>query len=81
MKMDLKTEVIKTIKNILNIDGYELKHDTLLLGHIPEFDSQAVVTLLGALEEHFEIIFEDDEITAEVFESVSTLTAFVRTKL
>lgn len=79
--MNFENEIIKIIKNVLNIEGYDLKTDTLLLGHIPEFDSQAVVAILGAIEDRFGIIFEDDEITAEIFESVSTLSEFVRTKL
>jgi acyl carrier protein len=52
-----------------------------LLGALPEFDSMAVVILLGAMEESFDVEFADDEITAEAFESIGTLTAFVQAKL
>lgn len=55
----------------------ELGEDSPLLGAIPEFDSMAVVTVLTALEEHFGIMVDDDDIDAETFETVGTLTAFV----
>jgi len=55
--------------------------DTPLFGAIPEFDSMAVVTVVTALEERFGIFIEDDEISAEIFETVGSLAAFVEQKL
>lgn len=52
-----------------------------LLGSIPELDSMAVVTLITALEEHFGIVVEDDEISASTFETLGSLAAFVQEKL
>jgi acyl carrier protein len=52
-----------------------------LLGSIPELDSMAVVTLITALEEHFGIVVEDDEIGASTFETLGSLAAFVQEKL
>ena len=54
---------------------------TPLFGSIPEFDSMAVVTVLTAIEERFGITIEDDEISAEVFETVGSLAAFIEGKL
>ena len=54
---------------------------TALFGSIPEFDSMAVVTVVAALEERFGIVVEDDEITADVFETVGSLSRFVEGKL
>lgn len=58
-----------------------LTAQSALLGSIPELDSMAVVNLIGALEEHFGIVVDDDEISASTFETVGTLTAFVEQKL
>jgi len=55
--------------------------DTKLLGAIPELDSMAVVNVIAALEERFGILFEDDEVTAEMFETVGTLCEAVKRKL
>jgi acyl carrier protein len=41
----------------------------------------AVVTVVAGLEEQFGIEIDDDDISAEVFESVGTLTRFVQAKL
>ena len=54
---------------------------TPLFGTLPELDSMAVVALITALEERFELVVEDEEITAAVFETVGSLTDFVDSKL
>jgi acyl carrier protein len=54
---------------------------TALFGSLPEFDSMAVVTVVAGLEEQFDIEIDDDDITAEIFESVGTLTRFIQEKL
>lgn len=51
-----------------------------LLGAIPEFDSMAVVTVLTMIEDEFGITVEDDEVSADVFETLGTLSAFVEAK-
>jgi acyl carrier protein len=58
-----------------------LTEQSALLGSIPELDSMAVVNLITALEEHFGISIDDDDISASTFETVGTLTAFVSDKL
>ncbi len=52
-----------------------------LLGAIPEFDSMAVVTVLTMVEDEFGIEIEDDEVSAEVFETVGSLADFVADKV
>ena len=54
---------------------------TGLFGSIPEFDSMAVVTVVAGLEEQFNIEIDDDDITAETFESVGSLTRYIQDKL
>ena len=61
--------------------GAALTADTGLLGSLPELDSMAVVNVLTAMEEHFGISFDDDEITASVFQSVGSLSALIDRKL
>ena len=58
-----------------------LTADSGLLGSIPEFDSMAVVNILAALEDHFGISVDDDEISATTFETVGSLVRFVEEKL
>ena len=58
----------------------ELQADSALLGAIPEFDSMAVVSVITALEEQFELSIDDDEVSAETFETLGTIIEFVEGK-
>jgi len=75
------------LKNILvsvlglKVRPVEISLNDGLLGVIPEFDSLAVVTVVEAIEDQFDITIDDDEIDAEVFETVGILLAFVEQKL
>lgn len=57
-----------------------LTAESRLLGAIPEFDSMAVVTVLTMIEEEFGFSVSDDEISADVFETLGTLAGFVEGK-
>ncbi len=54
---------------------------TLLLGELPELDSMAVVALLTALEERFDFVVYDDEISAATFYTLGSLGEFVARKM
>lgn len=70
-------KMIVLLSETLSIDADQLSADTLLLGNLPEFDSMAIVSILMQIEETFAIEISDDELTGEIFESVTTLTEFV----
>ena len=76
---DIKTILIDVLS--LGDAGQSLNADSALLGSIPELDSMAVVNLMTALEEHFGITIDDDEISASTFETLGSLNAFVQEKL
>lgn len=77
----MEAQIISLVGETLNITPNNWSSGTQLLGALPEFDSMAVVTLLGALEESFDVEFSDDEITAEAFETIGSLTSFLQSKL
>jgi acyl carrier protein len=54
---------------------------TPLLGSLPELDSMAVLELILALEQRFGIAIEGEDVTADVFESLASLTSFVDSQL
>jgi acyl carrier protein len=54
---------------------------TPLLGNLPELDSMAVVEIVTRLEADFQIRIHDDEISAETFATLGSLTAFIDGKL
>ena len=81
--MTTTEEVIDVLGEVLQLGPRAKKWDgsTALLGSAPELDSMAVVTVIGALEDHFGITVADDEVSAEIFATVGTLSAFVESKL
>ncbi len=60
---------------------YNFDDQTALLGAIPEFDSSSIMSILTMLEDQFDVIFADDELSAELFSSVGSLRRFVDEKL
>lgn len=79
--------VIEDVKRVLaqtlligdKVDRFDAS--TALFGSIPEFDSMAVATVVAGLEEKFGITFNDEDIRAEVFETVGSLSRLVEHKL
>ncbi|WP_317202245.1 acyl carrier protein [Janthinobacterium sp.] len=77
---------VAEVKNILGEvlglgpAAQSLSAESALLGSIPELDSMAVVQLITALEEHFGISIEDDEIGARHFATVGSLADFIAQK-
>jgi acyl carrier protein len=76
-------EVRNILIDVLSLGdaGKALDAQSALLGSIPELDSMAVVNLITALEEHFGMVIDDDEISAGTFETLGSLSAFVQHKL
>ena len=76
-------EVKNILANVLNLGErkHSLREDTILLGNLPELDSMAVVNVITALEEYYDISIDDDEISANTFETLCSLTHFVEQKL
>jgi acyl carrier protein len=76
---DVKTVVATTLE--LGARANTLDLATPLLGSLPELDSMAVLELLVALEQHFGVVIADDEVNAEIFETLGTLVAFIEAKV
>lgn len=76
-------EVKNILSDVLSLGERKdsLNEDSILLGNLPELDSMAVVNVITALEEHFGITVDDDEISASTFETLGSLTRFVEQKL
>lgn len=76
-------EVAATLSAALSLRpevAASLTADSLLFGSLPELDSMAVATVLTALEDRFDIIIDDDEVTGDLFETVGSLAAFIAAK-
>lgn len=67
------------IVTILGIEDRrkELTPQTGLFGAMPELDSLAVLELMAALEDRFDIEIDADDVTAEHFGDVASLSNLV----
>ncbi len=76
-------DVRELLRDTLQLEdrAAELQPETPLLGGIPEFDSMAVVTVLTQIEERYDVEIDDDEVSAENFETVGSLVEFLERKL
>lgn len=81
--MSTMTDVKNVLAQALQLGprAEALDEKSPLLGALPELDSMAVVSILTSLEEHFGFTVEDDEINAETFATLGSLTTFVEQKL
>jgi acyl carrier protein len=86
--MDPKTTTsIESVKAVIvETLGLEDRAGTIdastpLLGALPELDSLAVAELVVALEARFGIVFDGDDVTAEAFETLGSLTEMVAGKV
>jgi len=81
--MKLLDEIIQIVIDVLMLEDQadDFNENTGLLGAIPEFDSVAVVSLVTALEEEFGCTFDDDELNADVFATIGSLTMVTEQKL
>ena len=73
--------IIAILRTTLGLGSRPLAPGTPLLGSVPELDSMAVIGVIAALEDHFGITIDDEDIHARHFASVATLQAFVGAKL
>lgn len=81
--MDIQSAVLRLLDDVLSLKGRALAFDRNvgLLGSLPELDSMAVVGIINAIEEQFEVTIADDEIDGSAFETVGALVDFVSAKV
>jgi acyl carrier protein len=72
---DVKAVMVETLA--LHDRADMIDATTPLLGSVPELDSMAVLELILALEERFGIAIDGEDVTADAFETLGSLTALV----
>jgi acyl carrier protein len=76
--VDVKSVLVETL-------GIEDRAETVtastqLFGNLPELDSLAVVELVTAIEDRFNIVVDDTEFSGDIFETLGSLAEFVERK-
>jgi acyl carrier protein len=60
------------------LEGEQIEGDPIADGRL---DSLALEQVIGFIEDHYGIVFEDDDLVLENFASLTALTALVEAKL
>lgn len=81
--MNINADLLKLFDGTLNLEGRSMSFtaSTPLIGALPELDSMGVVSLITALEDHFGLTIDDEEIDGAVFETWGAFQSFVEGKL
>lgn len=73
---------VDTVRSCLQLDeSVALTADTYLMGNFAEFNSLTITTMIAEIEDTVGCTIEDDEISAEIFETVGSLGDFIQEKL
>lgn len=81
---DIINKIQILLANNLEIEiNPQLSHEeSELLGKVTSLDSMSIVNILGDLEDEFGItIYDDDDLDADIFTTISSLTDFVISKI
>ena len=76
---DVKSVLVETLG--IEDRSNAITASTQLFGNVPELDSLAVVELVTAIEDRFDIMVDDSEFGGYIFETLGSLAAFVDEKL
>ena len=81
--MNISQNVLQVLDSVLALGGRTTTfgRETALLDAVPELDSMAVVSLITALEEHFGMVIDDEDIEGATFATVGSLSDFIGAKL
>ena len=71
----------KVLASNLQLKGDELDEETPIAGEFPQFNSLSIAGIITAIESELDCEVEDEEISAEIFETVATLARFIESKL
>ena len=76
---DLRSVLVTTLG--IEDRAASIDASTPLFGGLPELDSLAVLELVTAIEDRFDITIDDEEFSGDIFETLDSLAAFVDQKL
>jgi acyl carrier protein len=81
-----KQEIIAKLKDLIvyeldiNVKREDLSDDSPLLEGGIGLDSISIVNLIVLIEKNFNIRFQDEEITMDLFSDLDTLSSFIESK-
>lgn len=83
MTDQIDTDLRKLLNDVLGLGptrAAALMADSGLFGALPELDSMAVAGLLTEIEDHFDVVIDDDDVDGDLLATYGDLLAFIRAK-
>lgn len=77
----IQSRIKALLLDVIGDHNRVIESDSRLLEEIPELDSMALVNLMLAMEDTFNITIEDDEVDPIWFNTLATLTSFIESKI
>ena len=77
--LELTRSIIRSCLQLA--DDVTLDRDTYLMGNFAEFNSLTITTMIAEIEDQVDTEIDDDEISADIFETVGALADFVEEKM
>jgi acyl carrier protein len=79
---DYKKDIVSIASEILDgVPAAELENPDVELNSFPSYDSMSVVAFVTALEEKFDIAFDDDDLVEDNFRTMGDVMRVVRAKI
>ncbi len=78
-KLQLTKEILQTTLQ-LGDQAEHLSRETPLMGHFPQLNSLTVMGIISEIEAQTGCAIDDQEISAEIFDTVGNLAAFIHQK-
>lgn len=74
--MEVTRKIVRTCLQLgPQADGFD--RNTQLLGGLPEFNSLTIAAVVASIEDEFDCEIDDEELTAEIFETMGSLSDFI----
>jgi acyl carrier protein len=79
---DYKKDIVSIASEILDgVPAAELENPDVELNSFPSYDSMSVVAFVTALEEKFDIAFDDDDLVEDNFRTMGDVMRVVGAKI
>lgn len=74
--MDVTRKIVRACLQ-LGSQADSFDRNTQLLGGLPEFNSLTIAAVVASIEDEFDCEIDDEELTAEIFETMGSLSDFI----
>lgn len=78
--LEIARQILKTSLQ-LGDEVNDFTRDTQLLGGLPEFNSLTITTIVMEIETQLDCAVDDNELTAELFQTLGSLSDFIESKM